>query len=75
MRWLTALAATGLLAGCAVQPVDVGVTAECASGDGHANPLLVLMVQAVPSASLVAVSPAIAPPYWYEYVPENSDSK
>ncbi len=59
MRRLAALAATGLLAGCAVQPVDLGVTAECDSGDGYANPLLVLMAQAVPSASWVPCLDAV----------------
>ena len=42
-----------LVAGCSVQPADVGVVADCEPGNGHVNPLLVLMAQAVPSASRV----------------------
>lgn len=63
MRRLLALVAAGLLAGCAVEPVDAGVSAECASGDGYANPLLVLMAQAVPSASLIPCISAV-PSSW-----------
>ena len=63
MRRLAVLAATGLLAGCTVQPGDAGVTAECASGDGYANPLLVLMAQAVPSAALIPCISAV-PSSW-----------
>jgi hypothetical protein len=58
-----ATAVTALIAGCSVQPVDVGVTADCDEGDGHVNPLLVLMAQAVPTAELVPCIGAV-PSAW-----------
>jgi hypothetical protein len=60
---LSAAVVTVLLAGCSVQPADVGVTADCDEGDGNVNPLLVLMAQAVPTAELVPCIGAV-PSAW-----------
>jgi hypothetical protein len=60
---LVLAAAVPLLAGCAVQPGDVGVAADCDREDGTANPLLVLMAQAVPTAELVPCIAAV-PSSW-----------
>ncbi len=60
---LVVVAAAPLLAGCAVQPAAVGVSADCDRGDGTANPLLVLMAQAVPTAELVPCIDAL-PSSW-----------
>lgn len=52
-----------LLTGCTVQPDELGVSADCEVRDGGANPLLVLMAQAVPSAELVPCIAAV-PSAW-----------
>jgi hypothetical protein len=62
-RALVLLTAVSLLAGCAVQPSDAGVSADCEREDGNANPLLVLMAQAVPTAELVPCIAAV-PSSW-----------
>jgi hypothetical protein len=62
-RALALLAAVPLLGGCAVQLSDVGVSADCEREDGIANPLLVLMAQAVPTAELVPCIAAV-PSSW-----------
>jgi hypothetical protein len=63
MRRAGLLAAVLLLAGCALQPADVGVAADCDAADGDVNPLLVLMAQAVPTAGLVPCVGAV-PSAW-----------
>lgn len=63
MRRAVLLGPVLLLTGCAVEPADVGVTADCDNGSGHVNSLLVLMAQAVPTAELVPCVGAV-PSAW-----------
>lgn len=63
-----------LVAGCAVQPSDVGVRADCAPADGHVNPLLVLMAQAVPTASQVPCV-GVVPSAWRRSTVEVRDGR
>jgi hypothetical protein len=42
-----------VLAGCAIDPADVGLSADCEMSGEPVNPLLVLVAQAVPSAQLL----------------------
>ena len=65
MRRLAAalVPAVVLLSGCTVQPDELGVSADCEVRDGDANPLLVLMAQAVPTAEMVPCIAAV-PSAW-----------
>ena len=62
-RRAVGFAALLLVAGCSVEPSDVGVAADCEDRGGHVNPLLVLMAQAVPTAELVPCVTAV-PSSW-----------
>jgi hypothetical protein len=64
MRPRTVLLVPLLLVGCAVQPDDVGVTADCDQTGGDVNPVLVLMAQAVPTAQLIPCVGAV-PSSWH----------
>jgi hypothetical protein len=59
-----ALAAPALMVGCAVQPADVGVNADCEQTGDDINPVLVLMAQAVPTAQLIPCIGAV-PSAWH----------
>jgi hypothetical protein len=52
VRVVAVVAASGLLTGC-VEPVDIGVRADCGDPVRVDNPVLVLMAQAVPTSTMV----------------------